>query len=331
MFTVSDPHIAAILCVITMICWGSWANTQKLAGKERWPFELYYWDYAIGVAVAGVVFFFTLGSFGSTGSSSMSNLDTAATRAMFLAAGSGALFNFANLLLVVSIDAAGMSLAFPMGVGLALVIGTVASYRQAPKGDAALLGSGVFLIVLAMIISAVANSRLRSEKKVRTGRGILFACAAGCLMGFFYPQLMRSISPDFSGAPIQLGYLTPYTALLFFGLGVFVSNFLVNTVFMYSQKSTFAEYRRAQLRLHVLGLAGGVIWMTALTANVIASAVAGPAVSYALGQGATLVAALWGVFVWREFRDAPAGTNPLIALMLIGYASGLVLIGKASL
>jgi glucose uptake protein len=331
MFTVNSSWLAITFCVITMIGWGSWANTQKLAGKERWPFELYYWDYAIGVALTGLVFCFTLGSFGSSNTGSLVNLHQASSASMFIAIASGALFNLANILLVVAIDAAGMSLAFPVGVGLALVIGTVASYKQAPRGDAVLLGSGVLLILFAMIVSAWAHSRLRAQSQTRTARGVGFACAAGCLMGFFYPQLMRSISPDFRTGPIQPGLLTPYTALLFFGIGLLASNFLVNTWFMYSQKSSFSEYRAARPQLHLLGILGGAFWMSALTANVIASGVAGPAVSYALGQGATLVAALWGIFVWKEFRAAPAGTKPLIGLMLGGYAVGLVLIGKASL
>src|ERR1700744_860358 len=150
-------------------------------------------------------------------------------------------------------------------------------------------------------------------------------------MGFFYPQLMRSISPDFNTAPIKPGYLTPYTALLLFGFGVLASNFIVNTIFMRSQGSTFAEYRAAKPRLHWFGILGGAIWMIALGMNVIASGVAGPAVSYALGQGATLVAALWGVVVWREFSRASAGTNRFLALMLASYALGLILIGWATL
>lgn len=331
MLTVNSSSWAIVFCVITMIGWGSWANTQKLAGKERWPFELYYWDYAIGVALTGLVFCFTLGNFGSTSAGSLANLHNGSPKSMLAAVASGALFNVANILLVVAIDAAGMSLAFPVGIGLALVIGTVLSYEQAPKGNAVLLGSGVLLIVLAMIVSALAHSRLRAQHQTQTARGVVFACAAGCLMGFFYPQLMRSISPDFTAAPIQPGYLTPYTALLFFGIGLLASNLAVNTWFMYSQKSSFAAYRAARPRLHLLGILGGAVWMTALTANVIASGVAGPAVSYALGQGATLVAALWGIFVWKEFRGAPAGTGPLIGLMLAGYAAGLALIGKASL
>jgi glucose uptake protein len=312
-----------------MIGWGSWANTQKLAGKERWPFELYYWDYAFGVALLGIVFCFTLGSFGSAGTGAVANLHSLSMGPVLRAIASGALFNLANILLVIAIDAAGMSLAFPVGVGLALVIGTVGSYYQLPKGNPWLLSVGVLLIIFAMITSAIANRRVGKQRLTRTGRGLLFAIAAGCFMGFFYPQLMLSISPNFNTAPIQPGYLTPYTALLLFGLGVLASNVIVNTVFMRSQGSTFAEYRAARPGLHWFGVLGGAIWMIALGLNVIASGVAGPAVSYALGQGATLVAALWGVFVWREFHGTTAATKALVALMLACYSAGLILIGAA--
>jgi glucose uptake protein len=329
MFTVNHSGIAILCCILTMVGWGSWANTQKLAGKERWPFELYYWDYAIGVALLGIVFCFTLGSIGSAGASSISNLHSLAAGPALRAVASGALFNLANLLLVIAIDAAGMSLAFPVGVGLALVIGTVESFIQLPKGNPLLITGGVLLIIFAMIMSALANRRVSRQQLTRTGRGLIFAVAAGCLMGFFYPQLMAAISPDFNTKPIQPGFLTPYTALLFFGIGVLASNLIINTIFMRSQGSTFAQYRAARPGLHWLGVLGGAIWMIALGLNVIASGVAGPAVSYALGQGATLVAALWGVLVWREFRGAPGGTMVLVALMLAGYASGLILIGAA--
>lgn len=314
-----------------MLGWGSWANTQKLAGKERWPFELYYWDYALGVVLFTLLLCLTFGSFGSAGTSALANLQEMSVASVLEAMASGGLFNVANILLVVAIDAAGMAVAFPVGVGLALVIGTVASYYRVPKGNAFLLFAGVILVVIAMIFSALANRRLGVQQRVEGARGLLFAIAAGCLMGFFYPQLIRSISPDFNTAPIQPGYLTPYTALFFFSLGLLGSNFLVNVWFMRFRGSSFAQYRAARTKLHMLGILGGAIWMLALSANVIASGVAGPAVSYALGQGATLVAALWGVFIWREFQNAPRGTRPFIVLMLAGYAAGLILIGAASL
>jgi glucose uptake protein len=331
MFTVNSSGVAILFCVLTMAGWGSWANTQKLAGKHRWPFELFYWDYAVGVALAGLIFFLTLGLSGSAGMPSFANLGTASWKSLLTAVLAGALFNVANILLVAAIDAAGMSVAFPVGIGLALVIGTAVSYIQTPKGNIAFLSSGVCLILLAMVISAMAHRRSQGSNAAAQRSGLTFAIIAGLLMGFFYPELMRSISPDFNTAPIQPGLLTPYTALLFFGIGVLASSIPVNGWFMRSRHSRIADFWNAKPGLHLPGILGGLIWMAALGLNVIASGVAGPAISYALGQGATLIAAVWGVFVWREFEGAPAGTGRLIAIMFAAYTAGIVLIGRAVL
>jgi glucose uptake protein len=313
MFTVHSSGTAIFLCFLTMLGWGSWANTQKLAGKEKWPFELFYWDYCVGVALMGLLF---LVSFGT---GHMGDLSSAA---IWTALASGALFNLANILLVAAIDAAGMAVAFPVGIGLALVIGTAVSYFQTPKGTVSFLVSGVAFILVAMIVSAVAHSRLPKAETKGKNLGLIFSIAAGLLMGFFYPQLMRAMGPEM---------LTPYGALVFFGIGVLISSLPINGWFMRSRGSSFSDFTRARAGLHVPGILGGAIWMAALGFNVLASGVAGPAISYALGQGATLIAALWGVFVWHEFKDAPAGTNKLIAAMLAAYAVGLVLIGRATL
>ncbi len=331
MFIVHDLGIAVLFCVVTMLGWGSWANMQKLAGKDRWPFELFYWDYAIGVFAFSLLFAFTLGSAGAAGVPFLENLRGASDGAIRTAVLSGVLFNISNILLVVAIDAAGMAVAFPVGVGLALVIGTLKSYVLSPKGNAALLISGVALIVFAMMMSALAHRRVGPGASTRPFRGLAFSAVAGCLMGFFYPQLLAAVSPEFSARPIQPGLLTPYAALVLFALGLLVSNTLVNTIFMRAGKITYDEYFRGRARLHSLGFLGGCIWMLALSLNVIASGVAGPAISYALGQGATLVAAIWGVFIWREFMGAPKSVWTLITLMFAGYVIGLVLIGAASL
>jgi len=330
MFVVTSLPVAILFCVLTMLGWGSWANTQKLSGKDKWRFELYYWDYAIGVFLFSVVFAHTFGSFGSAGMGAVENVHSAAFRFVIPALVSGAIFNLANILLVVGIDAAGMTVAFPVGVGLALVIGTVESYLQAPKGDAGLLFGGVALIVFAMVMSALAYAKLPPTAGRRPLRGLLFSALAGCIMGSFYPQLMRSISPDFSKSAIQPGMLTPYVALVFFGAGVLASNLIVNAVFMRAGGVTYRDYFRGGPRLHLIGILGGAIWMIALSFNVIASAVAGPAISYALGQGATLIAAIWGVVIWRELDAGPKGTGRYVALMFAGYAAGLLLIGLAT-
>ena len=331
MFIVHDLGIAVLFCVVTMLGWGSWANTQKLAGKDKWPFELFYWDYAIGVLVFSLAFAFTLGSAGSAGAPFLDNLRSASSGAIWTAISSGVLFNISNILLVVAIDAAGMAVAFPVGVGLALVIGTVKSYVLAPQGSAHLLFAGVALIVFAMIMSALAHRRLARAGQTKTVKGLVFSIVAGCLMGFFYPQLVAAISPDFAARAIEPGLLTPYSALVMFAVGLLASNVVVNTIFMRAGRYTYADYFRGRTRLHSLGFAGGCIWMLALCLNVIASGVAGPAISYALGQGATLVAAIWGVLIWREFAGAAKSTWTLVGLMFAGYVAGLVAIGIASL
>ena len=331
MFVVTNPGLAILCCIVTMMCWGSWANTQKLTGKDKWSFSLYYWDYALGVLVMSVIFAFTLGSFGATGVGVLANLQQASGAAIGRAVFSGALFNLSNILVVVAIDAAGLSVAFPVGVGLALVIGTVASYVQAPKGNATLLFIGVGLVVAAMAFSMVANSKMPRQVSGSFKKGVICAILAGCLMGFFYPQLSASISPGFNTDPIQPGFLTPYTALFFFACGLFLSSFIINTLFMRSGGVGYGDYFRGTGRLHSLGLLGGFIWMIGLSMNVVASGTAGPAISYALGQGATLIAAIWGVFVWKEFAKAPPGTTPYIAAMFAGYTIGLGLIAIASL
>ena len=264
-------------------------------------FELFYWDYAIGVFLFSLLFATIGGGFAVVGAFAITALI------------SGAIFNLANILLVVSIDAAGMSVAFPVGIGLALVIGTLENYLEAPKGNPSLLFAGVALILFAMIMSAMAR---QTQGKNRI-RGLIFSVIAGCIMGLFYPQLMHAIGQ---------GKLTPYVALVFFGAGVLLSNVIVNTVFMKADGVTYADYFRGSAKLHLIGILGGFIWMVALCLNVIASGVAGTAISYALGQGATLVAAIWGVFVWRE-----KGAIPYTVLMFIGYATGLILIGAATL
>jgi glucose uptake protein len=337
LFTVQNPTTAILLCIVTMLGWGSWANTQKMAGKANWPFQLYYWDYAVGVLVFALLFAFTAGSTGSSGQPALANFQAASAGSIGTALLSGAIFNLANLLLVAAIDAAGMSVAFPLGIGLALAIGTIASYIQSPHGDPVFLFGGVVFIVAAMLLSAAASAKSthqgsRESSAARSGvRGIFFSIAAGCLMGLFYPELMRSISPGFNASPILPGKLTPYTAAVVFAIGLLLSNFVINTVFMKLAGVTFAQYRAGTAWLHIIGILGGAIWMLALCVNVVASGVAGPAVSYALGQGATLVAAIWGVFIWKEFHSAPRISHILIGLMFACYAAGLLLVGKAIL
>jgi len=324
---VESYPIAIALCFITMLCWGSWANTQKLATKE-WRFQLFYWDYAIGVLLLSLVFSLTLGSFGSGGRPFLADLGQASGVAIWSALLGGIVFNLSNILLVAAIDIAGMAVAFPIGVGLALVLGVIINYVKLPVGDPVLLVAGVVAVVIAIILDALAYRRLPTDKQT-TSKGILISIAAGVLMGFFFRFVVASMATDFVNP--EPGKLTPYTAVFLFSIGLLLSNFIWNSMVM---KKPFVgdpvPYRdyftKGTLKLHLVGVLGGIIWNVGMSFSLIASGAAGPSISYGLGQGATMIAALWGVFIWKEFRGAPKGTNRLLALMFAFYVVGLGLI-----
>ena len=333
MTVVESYAVAVAMCVITMLCWGSWANTQKLASKE-WRFELFYWDYAIGVLLFALVLAFTLGSTGTAGRSFLDDLSQAERGALISAFVGGVIFNLSNILLVAAIDIAGMAVAFPIGVGLALVLGVVTNYMAAPVGDPTRLFLGVGCVVIAIVLSAVAYSRLPTQGQRTIGKGIMLSVVAGLLMGFFYRFVAASMSTDFIN--LEPGKLSPYTAIVMFSVGLFVSNFLWNTIVMkrpfVGPPVSFGDYfSKGTPRLHLIGILGGVIWNLGMSLSIIAAGAAGFAISYGLGQGATLVAALWGVFIWKEFKAAPPGTSTLLAIMFAAFVAGLTLIVVARL
>jgi glucose uptake protein len=316
-----------------MFCWGSWANTQKLASKE-WRFELFYWDYAVGVLLLALVLAFTLGSTGTAGRSFLDDLAQADSGALWSAFIGGVVFNLSNILLVAAIDIAGMSVAFPIGVGLALVLGVVTNYMATPVGNPLLLFLGVACVVAAILLSALAYSRLPSQGQRTMGKGIMLSVVAGLLMGFFYRFVAASMSTDFIN--LEPGKLSPYTAIVMFSVGLLASNFLWNTIVMkrpfVGEPVAFGDYfSKGTPKLHLIGILGGIIWNLGMSLSIIAAGAAGFAISYGLGQGATLVAALWGVFIWKEFKAAPPGTNSLLALMFAAFVVGLSLIVVARL
>lgn len=315
-----------------MLCWGSWANTQKLAGKT-WRFELFYWDYVIGILFLSLVFAFLLGSFGENGRSFIDDLKQAEWDNLSNAFLGGVVFNLANILLVAAIAVAGMSVAFPVGIGIALVLGVLINYFATPYGDVVILFSGIGLITIAIILDAAAYNKLtKTTRKVST-KGILLSICAGVLMALFYRFVASSISSDFVN-PVS-GKLTPYTAVFIFAIGIFISNFIFNTIFMKKpiegEPVTYKQYFNGGLKVHSTGFLGGIIWCIGMSLNIIAAGKAGYAISYGLGQGATLIAALWGVFIWKEFSDAPKGTNILLALMFMCFVTGLGLVVYAGI
>ncbi len=327
MFLIQTYPLAVAFCVVTMLCWGSWANTQKLA-SPGWPSQLFYWDYTLGILLLSLVFAFTLGSTGEQGRGFLADLEQAEGENLRSALLGGVLFNAANILLVAAITIAGMSVAFPIGIGIALILGVVVNYLDRPEGVAALLFGGVALVAVAILLNANAYRQLSRATTGVSTKGLLLSVVAGVLMGFFYKYVADSMVADF--AVPEAGKLTPYTALVVFALGIFLSNFIFNTALMYrpfaGAPTSFAAYFRGSGRDHGMGIFGGVVWMTGMSFSIIASGQAGPAISYGLGQGATVVAAIWGIFVWREFRNAPKGTATLLNLMLVCYVLGLGLI-----
>lgn len=351
----STYSAALLLTILSMICWGSWANTFKLTGK--WRFELFYFDYALGVLIAAIIAAFTFGSMGSELSFADNLLITGKTQIVWgLAA--GVVFNLANMLLVAAISIAGLAVAFPVGIGLALVIGVVWNYFLNPQGNAIFLGLGVALVLCAIVLDALAyavharsmrraaahanptgtaatheKARKAAPVKSRTSvKGILVSLISGLLMGSFYPMVEMGKAGE--------NGLGPYAIAFIFAVGVFLSTFIFNLYFMnlpvQGEPLALTEYFRGGRKQHALGLVGGILWCTGAISNFTAASApkeveVGPAISYAIGQGATMVSALWGLLVWREFAGAVRQVRLLLVLMMVLFVTGLSLVSLAPL
>ena len=337
MYYCNNYALAVAFCVVTMLCWGSWGNTQKLAGKT-WRYELFYWDYVIGVVLFALASGLTAGSHGGGAWSFLANLKQASLANLGSAFLGGIVFNAANILLAAAIAVAGMSVAFPVGIGLALVLGVVVNYIGAPKGDPLLLFGGVALIVVAILCNAAAygiKSAAAKDSKSSKGvwKGIALSVVCGVLMAFFYRFIARTMDMDFAAAVPQPGMMTPYSAFFVFALGIFASNFVFNAIAMRHPVSgapiTEAAYFKGGFAIHLVGVLGGLVWGLGNGISLVAAGKAGAAISYGLGQGATLVSALWGILVWREFRGAPRKAAALNLAMFLLFIAGLGAIIKA--
>jgi glucose uptake protein len=338
-----------------MLCWGSWANTFKATGK--WRFELFYFDFAVGVFVAAVFAAVTFGTLGSDGFSVLDELQISGMRHLGEALLAGVVFNLANMLLVAAISVAGMAVAFPVGIGLALIIGVILSFFLHPVGSPYLLGGGCVAILAAIVFDSRAwrtyssertelakeaaaaqlagqppKAKVKGKKKASSGKGIVLAVIGGILMGLFYPLVELSKQGE-----IGLG---PYTIGLIFAAGVVFSTFVFNLFFMnlpvQGPALSFSDYFGGKGINHLLGFGGGLLWFAGAIFNFVAAraegpALVGPAVSYAMGQGATLITALWGLIVWKEFAGAGSKVRTQLAVMLALFVAGLLAVSVAPL
>lgn len=307
--------------LISMLCWGSWANTMKLT--PGYSFQLFYWDYVAGVVFGSLFWGLSLGNCGGGSLSFFANIKNADVHHMLLAAAGGAVFNLANLLLVAAIELAGLAVAFPVGIGLALIVGVLLNYAITPKGNPLLLFGGMALVILAIVLDALAYLRREQQKRSVSARGIWISVICGLLMGTFYPLVAEALEG-------RHGALGPYTVVFFFALGIAICAIPVNYLLMKRPLTgtppvRIAQYFQARTSWHIWGTLGGMIWCTGMVFNIVAShaQIVGPAVSYAIGQGATMVSALWGVFIWKEFAKAPPASRRLIPAMFMFFLLGL--------
>jgi glucose uptake protein len=336
---------ALLLMILSMLCWGSWANTYKLAGR-KWRFELFYFDYAFGVMIASLILALTVGTLGFDGFSFLDDLMHAGKRQWLYGFTAGVIFNLANMLLVAAIAVAGMAVAFPVGIGTALIIGVIWNYLIKPQGNPMLLFTGCGIIVAAIVVDSMAYRALgvlRHEELARAGKarstrrpvqvkGVVISLVSGVLMGLFYPLVEK-------GKAGEAG-LGPYAIVVVFAAGVMLSTFVFNLFFMNlpveGDPVDIGEYFNGGWKQHLLGLAGGAVWCVGMVANSVAASApdsvqVGPAISYAVGQGATMVSALWGILVWKEFKGADLKINTLLVLMLVLFVVGLAMVSMAPL
>jgi glucose uptake protein len=314
---------ALIMTILSTICWGSFANTFKLTKNYR--FELYYWDYAFGIVLISLVLGHTMGSAGGGPWSLRENLHAAAWANVAYAAIGGFIFNIANVLLIAGIEMVGLAVAFPIAIGIALVEGVVLSYALQPKGSAGLLGAGVAMAALAVVLVGKAYGALGAPDRPRSGKGVAVCLVSGVLMGTFAPFVTRAMT---ASQP-----LTPYAVAICFTLGALVCCFVFNTYLMerplVGPPVGFAGYWRAPLSYHALGLLGGIVWGVGTVFNFVAASLVGVAISYAIGQASPMIAALWGVLVWREFKGSGPKARLYLAGMFASYLIALLLIALA--
>jgi glucose uptake protein len=342
----SSYAVTLALIVLGMLCWGSWASLYKATGSKatgRMRFELFYFDFAIGALLASLLCAFTFGSFGFDGFTFMDDLLHAAKKQDLQAIIGGGVFNLGNMLLLAAIAEAGMSVAFPLGMGVAIVVGSIWTFFLKGENLALMLpgAAAIFIGVifctaayrtylLARVDELVRTGQQKTTRRTFSGRGATIAILAGAILGSYVPLLSGSMDSDTG--------VGPYSAVVLFALGIFLSTFFFNLFFMNLPVSgppvEIFDYFKVTLRQHLLGLAGGAVWITGLAASLVSAAVeakaaVGPALAYGMLQGSVVIAAIWGMLVWKEFAEADGKVRSLLAIMLVLLVCGICLVSLA--
>jgi glucose uptake protein len=309
--------------ILSMVCWGSWANTFKLTRGVR--FELFYWDYAIGMAASALLLATMADSPAAGAAAFPASLFTASTAALWQAAAAGVVFNLANLLLVAAISMTGLAVAFPLAIGTALIIGTALTFFVDRTGSPLIIATGVGFAVVAIVCCAAAY-RAQAKGSTVTRKGVVICLVSGLLMGSWSPLAAASMQKG-------PGSLTPLASLAIFSVGALVSTLPFNLYFMRRPLNdvpvSMSGYLTGGIRWHLLGLLGGVVWTIGTASNLVAGNSVGFAIAYAIGQSAPLVASLWGIFVWREFAGAPPTATRALAAMFVFYIAAIGILSRA--
>ena len=324
MVLVTNVALAMVLCIYCCICWGSWANTQKLVQKSDWKSFLFYWDYIAGFFLTAL-----LGLLCFNGGHIFEGMTW---QGVAWAALGGLVWNAANIFLTAANGIAGMSVGFPIGGGLGWVGGIIFNYFSSGfTGNKPMLWIGVVLAIAAMVFCAVSYNKLSTSQEKSPKAGIIFAILSGFGFAFFYGLVVKGTAPQFGG----VASLSPYQAVFIFALTVLVTTLFFCPVAMKHSvegKTSIKDYfQKGDTRTHLIGMLGGFIWMSGMVFSFMtASAPVNKAVSYALSNASPLIAMFWGVLIWREFKNAPKGTNKYVWAMFLCFLAALVIIAASN-
>lgn len=330
------------MMVLSLLCLGSWASAFKFAGK--WRFELFYLDYAVGLMLAAVILAFTLGNSGYDGFNLMDDLQHAGKHQWFWVFLSGLIFNMGNMVLMAAVSVSGLAVAFPMGMGVALLVGSVLGISSEPAVNSLLLGLGCLLMVTSIVLNAASYRMMavaQHEELARTGRakstrrpsavkGIILAVLGGLLMGAFVPLTESARQGEVGLGPYALGFI--------FAIAVLFSSFVYDIFFINlpiaGEPLEFDSYLKGNLRQHLLGVGSGFVFylgmLAAWVCTSVPAAIQGDSTArFLLLHGWPVLTALWGIVVFKEYKGNDVRVKLLGTLMLVLFLCGLLMVGLA--